>query len=493
LVEHYQCMIVYAHQDALIANLAFEVLQEHGIETFIDGSKKVTGKKLGYLKDVAKEADSVLVVASKHSAKSDYCRDEIAVARRCYFIRLDNTIFKGYERELIQQPIAIDKPLTDLHQVARAIRKDILPGSSQESEDQVLSRIIGHQKYIADQMSSEGLHHDLILDGCAEIRPNQMDWPAVRLEDLTPLRGEYVLDHTVKELEKNAVQDYTGERKFLVHRIAEGLTDNKSLRLEGWWVEPRIVVKCGEVFEDVRNRLGKNMRIFDLQHSQIPNFLVVHSVLVTKDRHVVIAQRSGTPYYYPRYWSFSFEEQVNESDGTDVTETTLRGLKEELLGSAINQVGREDVRFESVFREYDLTYHEKIQKHVYVLNTGIVALIKCRTLGIVDVWENWREWRDQVSQKIKHGEKLRPKDRIEFDNVLGLELHPQTLRHALKSSDFSPADYGEALWEPKDFNMAYISNWQEKKWHPSVKLRMVCLFRREFPEEFTDFIDLNRW
>lgn len=495
--QHYECMIVYNHKDALLANIAYEIFKEAGIDTFIDREAEI-GTKIDKLIKIAKASDCVLALASKYSVKSEYCISEVAVARKRYIISLDGKIFSGYEKNHIQPQLG-DYPLHYMRNAASTIKKEIRI-LFHEPENSVLSRIGKSGQYgeIDAQIRSEGIQEaiDLILGSCVELRPNSHDWPSVTLKDLTTLQRPYTISQTVKEIiDEKATAKYSGERKFIIHDIQGGLLDNPSIKLHGWWIDPQVVVRAHEVFDIIYNKIGGTIQLFKLSESQIPNFLVVHALLLTKDNYIVLGQRSSTPYYYPRYWSVSFEEQVNESDGNNLLDATMRGLKEELLGSAINKITKDDIRFESIFREFDRTFHRGLQKQVAVLNTGIVALITTKELGINDIYANWREWRDRIYKKKERGTILSPKDRIEFDNIVGLQLSPRVLQEIITSSDFDPTNIciKQNLWMPKEMSLNYLEvNVNERQWHPSAKLRLNCLFRVKYPDDFTEFIDNYR-
>lgn len=495
--QHYECMIVYNYENAHLANIAYEILKEVGIDAFIDREAEI-GTKVDKLKKIAKESDCVLALASKYSVKSDYCIGEVAVARKRYIISLDGERFSGYEKDHIQPQLG-DYPLRYIRNVASTIKKEIRI-YFHESENSVLSRIRKSERYdeIDAQIRSEGIQEaiDLILSSCVELRPNSHNWPSVTLKDLTTLGRPYAIYQTVKEIiDKKATAKYSGERKFIIHDIQGGLLDNPSIELHGWWIDPKIVVRAHEVFDVISDKLGETIRLFKLSESQIPNFLVVHALILTKDNYIVLGQRSSAPYYYPRYWSVSFEEQVNESDGINLLDATMRGLKEELLGSAINKITKDDIRFESIFREFDRTFHRGLQKQVAVLNTGIVALITTKELGINDIFANWREWRDRIYKKKESGTILSPKDKIEFDNIVGLQLSPRLLQEIITSSDFDPTNIyiKQNLWMPNEMNINHLeTNLNERQWHPSAKLRINCLFRVKYPGDFTEFVDNYR-
>jgi hypothetical protein len=67
--------------------------------------------------------------------------------------------------------------------------------------------------------------------------------------------------------------------------------------------------------------------------SRFPGLAVVHCIVVTADRQILLSQRSDTVAYDPLHWSASYEEQVTteDFDGTDSVfqRCARRGLREE--------------------------------------------------------------------------------------------------------------------------------------------------------------------
>lgn len=81
----------------------------------------------------------------------------------------------------------------------------------------------------------------------------------------------------------------------------------------------------------------------DLTRSELPHSLCLHGFVVTSDRKVLALQRPGPERtdYYPYAWSFSFEEQLAESDfnssgETDVKTWLHRSVRQEVLGPEVD-------------------------------------------------------------------------------------------------------------------------------------------------------------
>jgi hypothetical protein len=72
----------------------------------------------------------------------------------------------------------------------------------------------------------------------------------------------------------------------------------------------------------------------------VPAPVVLHCVIETKDRQIVLMQRSNSVAFYPNHWSASFEETMdspgmspkgNKRPGdTNFFACAIRGIEEEL-------------------------------------------------------------------------------------------------------------------------------------------------------------------
>jgi len=110
----------------------------------------------------------------------------------------------------------------------------------------------------------------------------------------------------------------------------------------------------------------------------------VQGVVVTKDKQIVLMQRSLSDALYPNHWSASFEEAMNapgvsrqdrpsQSDAADFFACTIRGLDEEF---AIPTSKIESIKMLSLNVEY------------LVLAVGAITVIKV-DLTAEEVRQNW--------------------------------------------------------------------------------------------------------
>jgi len=112
----------------------------------------------------------------------------------------------------------------------------------------------------------------------------------------------------------------------------------------------------------IREKYGNTALTYsstDRGTSLIPAPVSIQCVLVTKDREIVLMQRSSSVAFYPNHWSASFEETMNAptSGQGDLTQmgdtsffaTALRGLNEEF---AISADAVENIKILSLNVEY---------------------------------------------------------------------------------------------------------------------------------------------
>lgn len=109
----------------------------------------------------------------------------------------------------------------------------------------------------------------------------------------------------------------------------------------------------------------------------MPGIAVVHCLLVTADRKVVLAQRPPNTPHAPGRWSASYEEQITGSDFSHTSidaasAAAVRGLREEFAVEA----SAADTTIVSVLMEMP------------ILNPAIVVIVRCQATyqQIEDTW-----------------------------------------------------------------------------------------------------------
>ncbi|GIH24150.1 hypothetical protein Aph01nite_24600 [Acrocarpospora phusangensis] len=109
----------------------------------------------------------------------------------------------------------------------------------------------------------------------------------------------------------------------------------------------------------------------------LPGVAVVHAVILTSDRQVVLAQRSDKVGYSPLHWSASFEEQLNERDFSREENPFLhaarRGFREE-FGCEVEE--RQAIPLTTLMQ-------------IDLLNLGVVVLLLPDLTG-AQIHEHWR-------------------------------------------------------------------------------------------------------
>lgn len=164
-----------------------------------------------------------------------------------------------------------------------------------------------------------------------------------------------------------------------------------------------------------------------LGDDRLPGIAVVHVVVVTSDRRLLLAQRSRNVGYSPGCWSVSFEEQITRSDldagGDAAANAARRGFREE-FGEDLDPG-----------RAFSLTAILEIP----ILNAAVVTLFECPHTA-AEIAERWAR-------------EPRPTHHFEADAVSSVELSDAALHDLVSGAG------------------------QHKPLHPSSSMR-VALVRR---------------
>ena len=172
------------------------------------------------------------------------------------------------------------------------------------------------------------------------IEKDYFNSPHYRLLSFTPSFGE--LDHLEVKLAPLGFYDYYSITPFFDEPLLNTLDGSKV---------------------SIRQKYGNTALIYtstDRGTSLIPTPVSIQCVLVTKEQHIVLMQRSFSVAFYPNHWSASFEETMNaptfdkkrvmENPGdSDFFAGTFRGLNEEF---AIPSSAVESIKVLSLNVEY---------------------------------------------------------------------------------------------------------------------------------------------
>jgi len=122
----------------------------------------------------------------------------------------------------------------------------------------------------------------------------------------------------------------------------------------------------------------------NLEWSECPQSIGLHCVVITSDEKLLALQRPGPERtdYYPYMWSFSFEEQLSESDfptgssETDVGAWIRRAVRQEVLGQEVDRYFNVDDA-----RVLSLLFEEE------VFNPSFVALtpVRCSSIELATI------------------------------------------------------------------------------------------------------------
>jgi hypothetical protein len=204
------------------------------------------------------------------------------------------------------------------------------------------------------------------------------------------------------------------ETKYRICEIARSENDTLLVRVtEDTWENGASFHQA--MRRKAREQWGRTDRLLEQWlslGSYLPNIAVVHCVILTKDRKIVLARRSKDAFYASNQWSASFEEQITKSDlhssnGDPVSAAAIRGFQEE-FGVAAGL----SVRLISAIIEMP------------ILNPGLVAVLESQET-FAEIRQIWSDHRSRTSQP-------------EISELEGLDATSERLRAVI---------HGEEPWE----------------------------------------------
>jgi hypothetical protein len=316
-------------------------------------------------------------------------------------------------------------------------------------------------------MRREGLVEKVAVGSCVELTGKHGGWGPGEL--LVEEEKPRPLNEQVRAAVARHPAQYAGRTKFALQSSVAELTDRKPM-LKLAMLPGATVVASHENFETIRANLADGCVLFDLARSQIPNFFVLHIVMLTSDGFLLVAQRSDDVYYYRRHWSISAEEQMDEKKDRDANgkpdpfATVVRGIGEEIIGKDRELLNGAAIRIHSVFRELDYVFSPEKGRAVHVLNTGAVAIVTL-PIEMSDLWRNWDE----------------AIDKAEFMSLVALRATYENLFGLLNSTQFKPWEFAGDISVPSRHGIEHLQKQSnERQWHPSSRLRILTLLRERF-------------
>lgn len=235
------------------------------------------------------------------------------------------------------------------------------------------------------------------------VDPTEYRWPSLRYRDA------YVawLD---------GAEDFVhrGPVKYRLMANPASFLDDPGLELR---IQPNRFAEAVFVHRELSrrpaDRLGHVQRVLD-GDVVLPQALVLHLTVATRDGFVLLTQRSHKVVYHPRTWSYSIEEQLSTEDlaydeSSVIACWVARALGEELGVRRAEATGG-DVRILAVFLEAD------------ILNVAIAALVTLdldreRLDGTIRGWPrkdyefgDWDfiAWSDLASHLVRPDRRLHP-------------------------------------------------------------------------------------
>jgi hypothetical protein len=501
----FDVFISYSRKDHVIAKIVYELLQQHGLEPWIDEKSIPEGvlwKKELYKK--AQEVEIVILLMSEASEESRWVTSEITLAdskeipifpialeekyadigktkfaiisdRQAALLYKEDNIL-SYLNKLIQTRI---KPQGFI-ELNRKGKSRSIDSSRLAQFDRKVSNKIGSNRDLDVQARSEGLIRRLMVDGCFELHYSRKGWTQQDLNIVpvdTPEIDPEVLN-IISEREKQAQEE--GDKlpfreKYELVTIEGDFIDDPEVRIKlarrNWGQVVRAAESLDEIQLHFKNS-GRRLRLFDIENAHIPNMLVSHILVITKDNYLLLCQRTGRPYYLKWHWGASIEEQLAEEDGPNLFSATIRGVNEELFGlHDLDDRYIEEVKAFSFFREFYSTPVTEM-KSVHVLNTGVVTHVNLN-IEFDEVWEYLQYARDK-----------------EIENMIGLPVLFQPVYQTLLSPVFDPGSLIDHLKIPMGTDLKFVQNEViYNQWHKSTKIRLISLLRKEFYSEFNYAID----
>jgi hypothetical protein len=161
-------------------------------------------------------------------------------------------------------------------------------------------------------------------------------------------------------------------------------------------------------------------------------------------------------------------------DGTNPFRTALRGLKEEIIGPDHEAVSPDNIKFFSLFREFDYWRNSVHREQFWNINVGLAGMLVL-SCSIEEVFDHW----------------LHAADRAEFRHIIGVPYNFENLQKIIESLVLDPGDF-EGLRVPPGTdehfrNLASRSLWRRQ--HPTNTIRLIRCLSADFPEDLREIVE----
>jgi hypothetical protein len=339
------------------------------------------------------------------------------------------------------------------------------------SVDYLLSERFGCNEYVAEAASYEGIvARQLCVGSTVELAAKWAGW--TRTDVRTRQDGEFVSEPEVVELVGEAPQ---GGDNWSLTSFREDLSDERGLELRFKRIEHHHVRAVANSFKTIYGSSSHRRFLFERSELSYANSVVVHLALVTEDGYLVLGHRSSRPRFCENTWSATYEEHMKPSeDGTDPFQSTLRGLKEELIGRGESAVTAGDVRLFSIFRELYRWENSEQRRPFWNINIGIGG--KVTVPCTVDaVFQNWR-----------HAE-----DKAEFRHLVGIPYNFANLWRVINDHSFDPTGFADLRVppgaDPTFPNLATRPLWRRQ--HPTNQIRLIRCLSADFSDQLRQQLD----
>jgi TIR domain-containing protein len=445
-------------------------LEDDGIEVFRDERTFTQGRLPEEIRNGIAGADAVVAVLTARYYESEFTSDELGQARSLnkpiLFITTDRSRPKGLDSDRLPLDLLGAAPARWRALITGAVRR-LAPAVDRTSPvvmARALSEAIDYNDLVraaVEQQPVLGRH--LTVGSTVELATMVGGWTRSECR----IEADAV-DEPEAEVAAVLGPDSHVERDNLrLLSFAEDLSDEPGLALG---LAPVAFLRV----KDVAARLEEIQRIplprrllFERSKTAYPHSVVVHLTLITQDDYLVLGHRSDRPRFYEKTWSATYEEHMRPSmDGADPFATAMRGLEEELVGGFPFDPGEVDIRFFSLFREYDRWLNREKGSFLNI-NVGLAGRVRV-PCSAETLFKHWRLATDQN----------------EFEYLVAIPYTFDNVWPLLRDSHFDPRsipDVRSSVGPGADFPaLSMRPDWRRQ--HPTNTVRLIRCLQYDFPD-----------